>query len=182
MAELNPRWRATMRLRVMVGAGFALATVAGMGWSSVAAQYPAPLGVCTVTPSSTNVQTNSTATLTVTTLLADGKPAAAVPVSVAGGTSGVTGTDGKATLSVPAGTSPGALVVNVTAGVLQCASTLSVVAPRVNPDVIKPPDTGTGVLAETGDSGVHEGLLVAAAAAAAAVAGAGTLAVARRRR
>ena len=70
----------------------------------------------------------------------------------------------------------------MTAGVLQCASTLSVVAPRVNPDVIKPPDTGTGVLADAGDSGVHEGLVVAAAAAAAAVAGAGTLAVARRRR
>ena len=65
---------------------------------------------------------------------------------------------------------------------LQCASTLSVVAPRVNPDVIKPPDTGTGVLAETGDSGTHEGLLIAAAAAAVAVAGAGTVAVARRRR
>ncbi len=171
-----------MRLRVMAGAGFALATLAGMGLSTVSAQYPAPLGVCTVAPSATSVQTNSTTTLTVTTLLADGKPAPAVPVSVAGGSSGVTGADGKATLNVPVGTNPGNLTVSVTAGVLQCAATLSVVAPRVNPDVIKPPDTGTGALAANDESGVPSELFLGAAVAAVAAAGAASYGFARRRR
>lgn len=167
-----------MRLRVMIGAGFALATVAGMGLGSASAQYPAPLGVCTVAPTTSNVQTNGTATLVVTTLLADGKPAVAVPVSVAGGTSGTTGADGKATLTVPTGTSSGSLAVNVTAGTVQCASTLTVSAPRVNPDVIKPPDTGMGTEQDSSSTS-------AAALAAIAVAGmlaAGGVAVGVKRR
>lgn len=167
-----------MRLRFLLAPGLGIAALAGAGMGVASAQYPAPLGVCVVTPSSANVQTNSVVTFTVQTLDTEGKPFGNVPVSVQGGGTATTDSDGRVTLSVPAGTSTGTMNINVRAGAagLSCAAAVSVVAPRVNPDVIKPPDTGTGFSMGGLDTG-----LLALGAAALALTGGAAVAGARRR-
>ena len=112
-----------------------------------AAQYPEPLGVCTVVPDSGSVQPNSVASFTVSTRTAAGAPAPAVSgtVSVAGGSGTVltptftTGSDGTTTIRVQTGANPGDLTLAVTCGALQTSGVVRVATPSVLP---KPPDTG----------------------------------------
>ncbi|MBI2767159.1 MAG: hypothetical protein HYX53_14785 [Chloroflexi bacterium] len=179
-----------MRLNRLLGLTLTAATaVAALGYGVAAAQYPQPLGVCTVTPASANVQTNGTASFTVKTTLGDGSPAPAVPGTVAVSSQPGTGagpvtptyttnSQGTATITINTGTSAGTVNVLVTAGTLSCASAVSVVAPRVNPDVIKPPATGTGT--DGSNDGMNYALIALAGLGVAAM-GAGTLVAVRRR-
>jgi hypothetical protein len=177
-----------MHLRLALGLGLAVASVAGMGYGVASAQYPQPVGLCTVTPASANVPTNGTASFTVQTSQANGTAAPGVPgtVSIAkqpgNGASAVTPTyttndQGTALISITTGDTAGTVNVAVTAGTLSCASAISVTAPQVSSNVIKPPDTGTG---GTSSGGMNVELLVLAGLGVAA-AGAASLVVARRR-
>ncbi len=122
-----------------------------------AAQYPQPLGACTVTPNAGSVQPNTVATFTVTTTTAGGAPAPAV-AGTARLTSGagtvqtpnfVTDNAGKATVSVLAGANPGNLQIGVTCGALSASGVVQVVSGSVLP---KPPDTGAGIQTTAEDS------------------------------
>lgn len=114
------------------------------------AQYPEPLGVCTVVPTSGSVQPNSVATFTVSTRTAAGNAAPGVSgtVAIAAGSGTVltptftTSGDGTATISVQTGANPGDLSLNVTCGALQTSGVVRVATPSVLP---KPPDTGEGL-------------------------------------
>jgi hypothetical protein len=113
------------------------------------AQYPEPLGVCTVTPNQASVSPNSVATFTVQTRTAAGAPAGGVSGTAAVGSGSgtvltptfTTNSAGQATIQVQTGSNPGNLTLNVTCGALQTTGVVSVSAPSVQP---KPPDTGLG--------------------------------------
>ena len=148
-----------------------------------AAQYPQPLGVCTVAPNSPDVQPNSVATFTVSTSTANGAPAPNVSgtVRLGAGSSGTvltptftTGSNGRAEIRVQVGAS-GQVSLDVSCGAINTSGVVRVASPTVLP---KPPDTGSGTTS-TEASMLLFGL---AALGLAAAAGTGTLAVARRRR
>lgn len=118
------------------------------------AQYPEPLGVCTVVPDSGSVQPNSVATFTVSTRTAAGAPAPGVSgtVSIAAGAGTVltptftTGANGTTSIRVQTGNAPGDLALAVTCGALQTSGVVRVATPSVLP---KPPDTGNAGLTPT---------------------------------
>lgn len=172
-----------MAVRLGLVMSLVIAAFGALGWGVASAQYPAPLGLCTVTPGSSTVTANSPVTFTISATTTDGKGAPSVPgtVNVTGGSSdrGSYSTDasGKATVTITPG-GAGMLTVNVTAGTLSCSSVSSVIAQKTNPDVIKPPDTGTGHAQSSGFNMLGAAL---AAATVLAVAG-GASAVAIRRR
>lgn len=168
------------RARILIVALFALAA---LPLGAVSAQYPQPLGACTITGPAT-LAPNTTAVYTVTALTTTGAPfpgqAFAVTISPAGAATatpaaGVTGADGKATITVVTGPGAANVTVSVTCGPLSGSTTISIV-PGVVP---KPPDTGAG-LAEGGQSFAWAWL--AAGIAALGAAGAGATVVVRRRR
>jgi hypothetical protein len=168
------------RARILIVALFALAA---LPLGAVSAQYPQPLGACTITGPAT-LAPNTTAVYTITALTATGAPfpgqAFAVTISPAGSATatplaGVTGADGKATVTVVTGANAANVSVTVTCGPLTGSTTISIV-PGVVP---KPPDTGAG-LANGGQSFAWAWL--AAGIVALGAAGAGATAVARRRR
>ncbi len=150
------------------------------------AQYPAPLGACSVSGSTADVQPNSIATFTVTVQTGNGQaaPGVAGTVTIASGNGTVqtptftSGSDGKATISVLTGANPGNITLNVTCGALQTSSVVRVASPAVAPFIPKPPDTGFG----SEDSGNGFSMLWIAGAIAALSLGTGTVAYARKRR
>ena len=149
------------------------------------AQYPEPLGVCTVVPDSGSVQPNSVATFTVSTRTAAGAPAPAVSgtVSIAAGSGTVltptftTSSNGTATISVQTGNNPGDLSLAVTCGALQTSGVVRVAAPSVLP---KPPDTGTGGTTQADAQGTNW-LLLSGLSTLAVVILAATVRTSRRR-
>ena len=150
--------------------------------SIVSAQYPPPVGTCTVTPPPPPYQTGQTVVFVVTALKNDGSPDAGLTgtVVVTGGTAAptfTTGADGKANIPVlitASTTTVGASVgVKVSCAGISGSSTINIVTPQP-----KPPDTGFG-LAEDGDSFPLLWVLVGIAAMSAA--GAAAYAVARNK-
>lgn len=152
----------------------------------VSAQYPEPLGVCTVVPVSGSVQPNSVATFTVSTRTAAGAPAPGVSgtVSIAAGSGTVltptftTGADGTTSIRVQTGSDPGDLALAVTCGALQTSGVVRVATPSVLP---KPPYTGTAGLAQTGSGGTGWLMPAALASLVALLVGAGVVRGASRR-
>lgn len=173
------------RLGLVLGMGVVAA--GALGLSAASAQYPAPLGLCVVTSPGSSLNANSTVTYTISATTTDGKGAPNVAGTVRigeqpGGATVGTGTfttdaNGRASVTVTTGANAGNLQVMATVGTLNCANVSSVVAQKTNPDVIKPPDTGTGVAQDGGSA-----LVPALGAAAVAVAGAGAATVAVRRK
>ena len=169
------------RARVVILALFALA--AALPFSAAFAQYPAPVGACSIAPNQPSVLPNSTLTWTVSVLNGSGGPAAGVSgtVSITSG-QGTLGSPlftsdsaGKAIITVTTGATPGDIALAVTCGSLQTSTVLKVAPPTIIP---KAPDTGFG----TGDSGSGFPFLwIFAGIALVSVAGASTVAVTRRR-
>lgn len=163
----------------------AIVALAALPAGVALAQYPEPLGVCTVTPDQPSVAPNSVATFTVSTRTANGNPAPGVSgtVTLATGQGTVltptftTGANGTATVQVQAGANPGTITLNVTCGALQTVGVVSVSTPVVQP---KPPDTGLGA-ADDGGSRVPL-LWVTAGLILVSLAGAGGATVVIRRR
>jgi hypothetical protein len=151
------------------------------------AQYPEPVGVCTVTPNAASVAPNSVATFTVSTRTATGNPAPNVSgtVSVASGQGTVltptftTGAGGTAQVSVQTGANPGQLSLRVTCGALATTGVVSVVSSSGTVVQPKPPDTGLGT--ESGSSSLPFAWILAGIALVGA-AGAASATVAIRRR
>jgi hypothetical protein len=145
------------------------------------AQYPQPVGACSIVQGSGDVAAGQEATFVVTTLTANGQPAPNVSgtVSIASGNGTVltptftTDATGKATVRVRAGDPPGQLSLSVTCGALQTSTIVRTTAGVVIP---KPPVTGLG----TQDSDVPWAL-IAVGIVAVAAASAGGVAVAKRR-
>lgn len=135
----------------------AMLAVAALPAAAVFAQYPEPLGVCTVTPNQSSVAPNSIATFTVSTRTASGSPLGGQSgtVSLGSGQGTVltptftTGAGGTATVQVQAGATPGNISLNVTCGALQATGVVSVSTPAAQP---KPPDTGLGTTEGTASS------------------------------
>ena len=149
------------------------------------AQYPAPLGACSVAANAADFQPNSVATFTVTVQTGNGQPAPGVAGTVTIGSGNGTvqtptftsGNDGKATISVLTGANPGNITLNVTCGALQTSSVVRVASPATAPFIPKPPDTGFG----SEDSGSSFPMLWVAGALAALALGASSVAYARKR-
>jgi hypothetical protein len=163
----------------------AMLALAAMPAAVAFAQYPEPLGVCTVTPNQASVAPNSVATFTVTTRTASGAPLAGQSgtVSVASGNATVltptftTGAGGTAQVSVQTGANPGNVTLNVTCGALQATGVVSVSTPAAQP---KPPDTGLGTM-ESSNSTMPLLLMIAGIALAGAAGTAGATVLVRRK-
>lgn len=167
------------RARLVVLFLFALAA---LPLGAAYAQYPQPVGACSIAPNQAGSIPNSTLTWTVTVLTGNGAAAPNVEGTV-NITSGIgtlgsptfkSGTDGKATIAVKTGANPGDIALAVTCGTLQTSTVLKVIPPVVLP---KAPDTGTG----GSDSGFPL-LWALAGVAFVGVAGATTVAATARRR
>ena len=168
------------RARMVLLALFALAA---LPLGAAYAQYPAPVGACSIAPNQPSVLPNSTLTWTVSVLTGSGAPAPGVSgtvlLSSGQGTLATplftSDSAGKATISVITGAAPGDITLAVTCGSLQTSSILRVATPAVVP---KPPDTGLG----TTDSGSGFPFLwMLVGVTLVGIAGASTVAVARRR-
>jgi hypothetical protein len=128
----------------------AVVALAALPAAAVFAQYPEPIGACTVVPNQPSVAPNSVATFTVTARTATGAPAPGVSGTASTTTPGATvltptfttNAAGTAQISVQTGPNPGNLSVNVTCGALSTSGVVSVATPA-GPQP-KPPDTGLG--------------------------------------
>lgn len=147
------------------------------------AQYPAPAGVCTVTPDSNDVQPNSVATFTVRTAAANGAPAPKISgtVKLATGSTGTVSTPtfttnahGTAAITVQVGPS-GQVSLDVTCGAINTSGVVRVTSPSV---LTKPPSTGSGLA----DGGSFPLLMLLGGLALAGAVSTGALAMIRRRR
>jgi hypothetical protein len=162
----------------------ALIALAAFPAAIAVAQYPEPLGVCTVTPNQPSVAPNSVASFTVSTRTTGGQPAPNISgtVTLASGQGTVltptftTGANGTAVVQVQAGANPGNITLNVTCGPLQTTGVVSVSTPAVQP---KPPDTGLGTSASEGGLSLFWVLAGIALVGAASAAGA-TVAIRRK--
>ena len=166
------------RARMVILFLFALAA---LPLGAAYAQYPQPVGACSIAPNQAGSTPNSSLTWTVTVLTGNGAAAPNVEGTVTI-TSGVgtlgsptfkSGVDGKATITVTTGATPGDIALAVTCGTLQTSTVLKVIPPAVLP---KAPDTGTG-----GNESSFPFIWVFAGIALVGAAGASTVAVSRRR-
>ena len=168
------------RARIVTLVLFALAA---LPLGAVYAQYPQPAGACSITPNQGAVLPNATLTWTVTVLANNGTPVANVPgtVTVATGTATppvqtfISGSDGKALITLKTGDNPGDITLSVTCDKLQTSTVLKVLPPAIVP---KAPDTGFGT---SGNDSSFPLLFILTGLALAGVAGATTVAVAKRR-
>src|SRR5258708_673786 len=108
-----------MANRLGLALSLGVAVVGAVGLSAASAQYPAPLGLCTVTPAAAMANANSTLAYTISATTTDGKGAPSVPGTVSigaqpGGATVGTSTyttdgSGKANVSVQTGPNAGSL-------------------------------------------------------------------------